>query len=99
MSRHLGASRDHPDATWRDTNTYLYARRNAGEREKRLTRRVAWSGCADYSRQHLSFDAPSWFTTDRLIWRPTPIHALGWAYPDRQRRLSGMEPGAPAQAE
>jgi hypothetical protein len=36
MSRHLGAGRDRPDATWYDTNAYLYACRDTGEREKRL---------------------------------------------------------------
>jgi hypothetical protein len=43
-----------------------------------------------HSGQHLSPDAAAWGGAGETAGRPASFHALGWADPDRFRRLSGL---------
>ena len=51
-------------------------------------------GRRHHPRQHLSSDAPARRRAGRAARRAAPLHELGAADPDRQRRLSGDEPVA-----
>ena len=55
-------------------------------------RDLAELGARDHPRQHLSPLSASGRRADRARRRPAPLHRLGRADPDRQRRLSGLQP-------
>ena len=90
--RRARTSRRHDDRARRGGDAGLHAGRDAGRGEGRDASRSRRARRRDTPQQHLSSVSASRRRPDRAPRRPAPFHRLDEADPDRQRRLSGVQP-------
>ncbi len=86
------ASRRHDHRPWGDRDAGVHAGRNAGRREGDHAPRSREPRRGNHPRQHLSSLSASGRRADRPTGRPAPVHRLAAADPDRQRRVSDLQP-------
>ena len=97
--RRRGAHRHDRDAARRNPHAGLHAGRHRGDGQGDEARDVRATGRRHHPRQHLSPDAAARRGAGRAARRAAPVHGLGPADPDRQRRLPGDEPVRADQAQ
>ena len=73
-----------------DSDAGVHAGRDAGGGQGRASARPRRPGCRGHALEHLSPLSPSGRWPDCPTRRPAPVHRVGPADPDRQRRLPGV---------